>query len=336
MLAEKCRRIAGKVSIAGSMVAITLLLGAKITEPAVAAENAFGTYILGQAGPQAGMMPPVSGVLSTYGLFIYSGKASPTKELPIDGNIAVDVEVTAVAGAPILMWVPDEAILGGRLGVYGLLPVGNVDFSGTITAPPLGSISQSRVSVGDPQVGALLGWNSGPWHWNVGTLVNVPIGDYELGRLDNLAFNHWSVDFHAGLTWMDPSTGLELSARAGITINDKNSATDYKTGEEFHLEFAALKHFSQQMNAGLVGYHYEQISGDSGSGAALGSFKGRVTGLGPHLSVTVPVGQTPVTFAGRGFVEFNAKNRLEGVSALLSATVPLYVSSPPPGAMPPQ
>ncbi|MGI9512861.1 MAG: transporter, partial [Anderseniella sp.] len=106
-------------------------------------------------------------------------------------------------------------------------------------------------------------------------------------------------------------------------INDKNSATDYKTGEEFHLEFAALKHFSPQFNAGLAGYSYHQISGDSGTGAVLGSFKGRVTALGPHVSWTFPVGQVPVSLASRVFVEFNTKNRTEGVAGYVIVTAPL-------------
>lgn len=319
-----------------------MLLSVNAISPATAAENGLGTYILGQAGPQAGMMPPVSGVLSANSVYIYSGQANPNLEFPIGGNLATDVDANIVAGLPLLMWVPDESVFDGRLSVYGLVPIGSLDLDvrGELTPPSgppiIGGVSQSRVSVGDPQVGALLGWNSGPFHWNVGTLINLPIGDYERGRLDNLAFNRWSVDLHAGLTWMDPATGFELSSRAGVTINDKNSATDYKTGEEFHVEFAAIKHFSQTIQAGLVGYHYQQISGDSGSGARLGSFKGRVTALGPHMSAVVPFGQIPVTFSGRGFFEFNTKNRLDGISAFLSATLPLYVSSPPPGAMPSQ
>jgi len=33
---------------------------------------------------------------------------------------------------------------------------------------------------------------------------------------------------------------------------------------------------------GLVGYFYQQITGDSGSGAMLGDFKSRVVGIGPQ------------------------------------------------------
>lgn len=303
--------------------------------PAHAAENALGTYILGQSGPQAGMMPPVAGVFSTNLVYVYSAKGKPSLTIETGGNLASDVAADIVIGAPGLLWAPDAEVLGGRAGIYGILPIGGVglDVSGTLTppvGPPIGGgVSQSRVSVGDPQVGALIGWNSGSLHWNLGAVFNIPIGDYKYGRLDNLAFNHFSADFHGGLTWLDTATGFELSGRAGVTINAKNTATNYKTGEEFHLEFAALKHFSPALNAGLVGFHYQQISGDSGTGAVLGSFKGRITGLGPQMSWTFPVGQIPVTLDSRVYVEFNTKNRLKGTAGLVTLNFPLQVSSPP-------
>ena len=160
--------------------------------------------------------------------------------------------------------------------------------------------------------------------------MNVPIGDYNNGALDNLAFNRWSVDINAAATWLDPTIGFELSAAAGITFNEKNSATNYKTGEEFHLEFAALQHFSKSFSAGLVGYHYQQISGDSGSGAVLGAFKGRVTALGPQIALTFPVNGIPVNVSGRFFAEFGAKNRLEGTAGCAIDSFHLFVARPPP------
>ena len=324
------------ISLGRSVIAclVPVLSLAQIADDASAAEKAIGTYLLGQSGPQAGMLPPVPGLFSTNPIYIYSGSAKPTQEFDFDGNIVADVSVDLVIGAPTLLWVPDAEVLGGRVSVFGMLPIGSVDVNADVLisapgGPPVGlNVSESRVSVGDPQVGALIGWNSGAFHWNLGTVVNVPIGDYQNGALDNLAFNHWSVDFYGGLTWLDPATGFELSGRAGITINDENSATNYKTGEEFHIEFAALKHFSPQFNAGLVGYHYQQISGDSGSGAVLGAFKGRVTTLGPHVSWTFPVGQVPVNLASRAFIEFNTKNRTEGVAGYVIVTVPLGGATP--------
>ena len=300
-----------------------------------AAEQAKGIYLLGSKGPQAGMLPP-PGVFAGNTVYSYVGDAAPSLEVPFGGNVLIDAEATIIIDAPSLLWVPDVEVLGGHMGFFGLVPIGHVGVaaSAILTGPggvPIlnASTSQDSFTIGDPQAGAVLGWNSGAFHWNVGVLANVPIGDYSDGAIDNLAFNRWAVDLNASATWLDPKTGLELSASAGITFNGENSDTDYETGDEFHLEFAALKHVSQEFSFGLVGYHYEQITGDSGSGAVLGGFKGRVTALGPHVAYTFPVNHVPVTVAARFLSEFNTKNRLEGNAGYVTINVPLFVARPP-------
>jgi hypothetical protein len=37
-------------------------------------------------------------------------------------------------------------------------------------------VDDSSTEFGDPVLNALIGWHEGNWHWNVGALVNVPIG----------------------------------------------------------------------------------------------------------------------------------------------------------------
>jgi hypothetical protein len=73
----------------------------------------------------------------------------------------------------------------------------------------------------------------------------------------------------------------------------------------------------------VAGYHYEQITGDSGSGATLGDFRGRVTALGPNVNYSFQLHKIPVATSLRWYHEFNTKNRLEGDSIFLTATIPL-------------
>ena len=40
-----------------------------------------------------------------------------------------------------------------------------------------------------------------------------------------------------------------------------------------------------------MGYHYQQVTGDSGAGAALGSFEGRVSGIAPDIVYTLMGGK---------------------------------------------
>ena len=75
----------------------------------------------------------------------------------------------------------------------------------------------------------------------------------------------------------------------------------------------------------MNGYHYQQITRDSGTGAALGDFKGRVTALGPTVSANFLLGPVPVAMSLRYFHEFNGRNRLEGDCGCLTITIPLWV-----------
>ena len=137
--------------------------------------------------------------------------------------------------------------------------------------------------------------------------------------------NRWALDLTGAATWLNPVSGIELSGAAGITFNGENDNTRYETGTEFHLEAAAAYHFSPTFAIGVNGYHYQQLTGDSGAGAALGDFEGRVTALGPMMSANFMLGPIPVAASLRYFREFNVKNRLEGDAGWLTIAIPLWV-----------
>jgi hypothetical protein len=48
-------------------------------------------------------------------------------------------------------------------------------------------------------------------------------------------------------------------------------------------DWGASQFLSEHCHVGLVGYVYEQITGDSGAGATLGDFKSRGVGIGPQV-----------------------------------------------------
>ena len=71
----------------------------------------------------------------------------------------------------------------------------------------------------------------------------------------------------------------------------------------------------------MGGYVYQQLTGDSGSGARLGPFKGSVIGIGPHVVYNTMLFQRAVLFNFRNFQEFNAENRFEGNVTTFTTTV---------------
>ena len=120
-----------------------------------------------------------------------------------------------------------------------------------------------------------------------------------------------------------------MSGKTGFTFNGKNDFTDYKSGTEFHLEGSVERKFSKEVSAGIQAYHFQQISGDSGSGATLGSFKGRVSALGVTAAYNFNIGHTPATLRARLFKEFGEKNRLgNGTAILFSLDAPLKMNLP--------
>jgi hypothetical protein len=185
------------------------------------------------------------------------------------------------------------------------------------------SISDNTFAFGDPLALAFIGWNSGFFHWKLTGMVNVPVGSYAKANLVNMGFNRWAADVTGSMTYLNTENGFELSLAPGITFNGENPATNYRSGTEFHVEGAAMKHLTKTFALGVAGYHYQQISGDSGSGAVLGSFKGRVSALGPNLTYNFQVGKTPVLTSVRFLHEFNVKNRLAGNVGLFTLTIPL-------------
>lgn len=287
-----------------------------------AAESGKSFYLLGSRGPLAGITPP-PGIFFQNDLYYYSGGVGRTVELPFGREIVAGVDGQALIELPTTIWVTPAEIFGGHLAFTATVPVvGHQDVHAFLGSR---SVSDSLATIGDPVVGSFIGWNAGNFHWQTGVNVNVPVGDYRDGGLANIAFNHWAADVYAALTWLDPAIGLDLSGAVGVTFNGENPATDYRTGNEFHVEFAAVQHFNEQFSAGVVGYYYDQISGDSGAGAVLGPFEGRVTALGVTIGYDFKLGALPVSTRIKYFHEFDTKNRLQGDAVYLSASFPLWV-----------
>ena len=327
-------RVALSTLVASAIAAFTLTPGA-----ANAAENGFGFYLLGSKEAVAGIIPP-PGLYFQNDIYYFSGSASPGKDIPLDGRLTAGLKAKNWVDAPTLLWSTPVQILGGNLALSATVPIGGprIGVAATLTGPGGGTIAtnlhDSIFTVGDPLLGASIAWHAGDFHWNVGVLVNTPIGDYRNGALANLAFDHWGEDFNAAFTWLNPRTGLEISSAIGITVNQLHSATQYKTGNEFHYEGAVIQHFPNGFAVGLIGYYYNQISGDSGAGAVLGPFEGRVSALGGYAGYTFKVEERPITASIKVLREFDAQNRLsDGVAAYFTIAMPIS-TMPAPSAPP--
>lgn len=320
----------GRMQLRRTLGSISIISALVMPAAVQAAEGGTGFYLLGSKGPAAAVTPP-PGVYFQNDLYFFTGDVGAGRELPTGGRLAVGVQGDAVIDLPTFMWVLPEDVAGGHLGLTATLPFGWKKTSADLTlAGPLGgtasaSISDDVFTMGDPVLGGFLGWQDGNFHYQLGTMVNVPIGDYQKGEISNIAFHHWGADIFAAGTWLDPATGIDLSGVIGMTFNAENPTTDYRTGNEFHFEWAAVKHFDQQFDAGLIGYYYDQVSGDSGDGANR-PFKGRAASIGATIGWNFKVGETPVSARLKYFHEFAVRNRAEGDAVFLTISMPLSIT----------
>ncbi len=312
-----------------------LALGFLLSTPAWGSENGSSFYLLGSGGPQAAVLPPVKGVFFANTFFYYNGATGVDKPLIFSGNIRGERQWNHRRRLPDhSRRVPWQSVLGGHLVAGAVIPFGQVWVDGNVvlTGPRGNQIGISRSDaaflLGDPVLTVAQGWTHGIVNVAISDLLNIPIGEYREGQLANLAFHRWADDLSFAFTRLDPKDGWDLSAKTGFTFNGENPATDYRTGTEWHLEAAVEKHITPAWALGVQAYQFSQVTGDSGSGAKLGPFEGRVTGVGAEAAYSFMIGKAPVTVRLHGTTEFNAVNRLQGHSIWFDLSMPLHVQLP--------
>lgn len=299
---------------------------------AEAAEAATGVYLLGSRATGAGITPP-PGLYFNDDTYFYSGKIGGGTSLPLGGLLIANVSAQTWINLPTTMWVTPAKILGGDLAVSLTTPVGEprVNASLLVNSPRFGPIgvnaSDASFDVSDFFLNAFVGWHAGNFHWQLGVGGVIPSGTYVPGQLSNVSLNRPAIDVFGAITWLDPKIGWDLSAAAGFTFNKTNTATDYKTGDEFHLEWAATKYLTKQFTIGMVGYFYQQLTPDSGTGARLGAFEGRVVALGGSIGYTFEIGKLPVSTRLKVYREFDVQNRMEGTAGFFTVAVPLAIDT---------
>ena len=122
----------------------------------------------------------------------------------------------------------------------------------------------------------------------------------------NLGIGHNAIDGGGGYTYFNPQTGNEFSAVLGFTYNFENEHTQYQNGVDMHLDWATSKFVTKQLQLGIVGYAYKQLSCDSGSGDRVGCFKSQVFGVGPQIGYVIPMGELQGYVNLKGYKEFSA------------------------------
>jgi hypothetical protein len=256
----------------------------------------------------------------------------------LSAHANANVNATGDLGIFAPSYVFATPVFGGQasatlMGIYGNI---STDLAGTVTGtlggvpfgPRFDSIGSLTTAFGDLYPQVALRWNNGVNSYMAYLTGDVPVGAYSSASLSNIGIGHGVIDAGGGYTYFDPQTGHELSAVLGVTYNWMNPSTQYQNGVDMHLDWGASQFLTKQVQVGLVGYLYDQLSCDSGSGDHVGCFESRVAGIGPQLGFIFPVGTMQGYLNFKAYAEFDAADRPSGWNAWVTFVISPAASHP--------
>jgi hypothetical protein len=288
-----------------------------------AAENGIGHYSPGGMASFIDVAPPGFAVFNFFNY--YNGSAGGDSKFPFGGLVAANLDVTTYADVIGLAYRTPFGILDGKFIAAMLVPYvwaevkADVDLNRRLPQRDR-AVSKRDTTDGIGDITLIpfwLAWNKGDFKWDVRFDIYAPTGDFTKGKLANVGLNYWTFEPVVSFSYLSSKIGLEVSAFAGLNFNTENDATDYQSGDVFHLDLTVAEHLPLSrygvVGVGFNAFYWEQFTGDSGAGAVLGSFKGRTQGIGPVVSyVSPPICGHTILAELKWLPELDVNNRLEG------------------------
>lgn len=295
----------------------TFFLSLALATAIQAEEGGAGHYVPGSMATIIDLLPTKPGWVIEGMYLHYDGSAGAGRTLATGGQITAGLEATSDAIMLGGLFTFKEHVLGASYSIGGFVPYVWMDATATVTA---GGKTFQRNDTSDDLgdisfIPAMLAWKQGDLQYNFLLPIYAPTGGYDLGSLANPGRNHWTFDPTIGISYNGTTNGFNAALYTGFAINTENNATDYQSGTAWHTEFSVQQLLP--VGKGLLGlgfnaFYYEQITADSGSGATLGSFKSRTTGIGPVLTYILPLKENTLVMEARWLPELDTDRRLEG------------------------
>ena len=258
--------------------------------------------------------------------YVYSGKADKSKTFQHGTSLNAGVSTRESLILMQLGYVGEEKILGGQpyLGV-GWGPGSNTTSASISVVNPITQFNRSNTSNGSTDIYPLasLTWNQGNNNFKTYVTGDIPLGTYNSTSLSSIGIGHAAIDAGGGYTYLNNTTGLELSSVLGATYNWMNNQTNYQNGIDSHLDWSVSQFVSQNWQVGIAGYGYYQLTADSGSGNRVGAFKSRIAAVGPQVGYLFNIGKKQAYINLRAYKEFWAQNRVEGYAMISTISIPL-------------
>jgi hypothetical protein len=287
-----------------------------------AIEGGNGHYVSGQYADFSGMPPTQPGFFfGNYFLDYANATIGGSKELPFGGIFAAGVTANLTADVPLAIYaypfdLPDITLSSGIA-----IPFVWSEVKATATFDrnnlQLSTAKKQSVSgLGDIQLMPVMAaWTNGDL--KLAGMFNIwaASGDYDTGQLANRGLGYWTFEPMLGFSWLSSKIGTEFSFFTGVDFNTKNNDADYQSGDIFHVDATLAQHlplFGGFVGAGATAFYLKQISGDSGSGARLGSFEAESYGVGPTVSYVHSIGKSTLVVDGSWLPQLHSANTTKG------------------------
>jgi len=290
------------------MILILIMLALFAWTHAFATEGGGGAYSNSCDNFMSGVLPPPGTYFIDYATYYTADKFRGDN----GDSLVPDFNMHALANVFRFVHVTKYKVLGGNWGMHIAIPLVHLN----VTA---GGRSQDRTSIGDTIIDPFVfAWHTKNWHWLIGLDVFVPIGRYDTKDLANIGRNYWTFEPLFAVTYLS-DTGFEVSTKFLYDFNTKNNDTDYKSGQEFHMDYTVAQKFNN-ISAGLGGYYYNQILNDEKNGIKFGpdGNKGRVFAIGPQVKYDFKNMFFVATYAK----EMSVQNRPDGEKVWLKFFYP--------------
>lgn len=235
-----------------------------------ATENGADSYALGAEGVMAGALPPAGVYLLSYYENYHASRFVDKNGNSLIPGFGLNVDVLV----PRPVWMTNQQILGGQLGFYAALPLVDLRVS-------MAGERDSRRAMGDSIVASLLAWHNGNHHWVAAVEAVLPSGDYDRDHMANAGKNYYTARPIFAYSYSQPD-GWDLSTKISYSINSKNDATDYHSGDYIAGDYSIGYKVAPKLTLALEGYVFKQLESDQVSGDDIG-FRGQAVAYGPGV-----------------------------------------------------
>jgi hypothetical protein len=272
-----------------------------ITFAARAEQGGMGHYVPGTYLDFCGVPPAEPGLYAgNYFINYANGKFGGNKQLPLGGEFAVGVTANVHADAPFTVYAYPWQ-LGNFTFSSGIYPNWiweNVRVSASYDRNHIqlsGQTEQSVNGFGDMEISPIMtSWTNGDF--TLGGMFNTwaPSGNFNAGQLVNPGMGYWTFEPMLAFSWLSKKIGTEFTIFPAFDFNSENHHSDYQSGALFHVDATLAQHlplFDGIIGAGVSTSYINQITGDSGSGAKLGSFEMQSVAVGPTVSYVHSLGK---------------------------------------------